>query len=161
MLVGDDAALGESGERVPGATAKGGRLTTDARPDDLVLPVGAPPWLAAFVRTAAAENATLRANGAEQAATARQALLVKLLAAAAAYLDADVEVAEAARLTGRCEETIRRAARTGALPARRASERGRFHIRRGDLQTLEAHGDNTYDPDADARDVARHRGNFP
>lgn len=136
-------------------------MAEHARPDELLLPKGAPPWLVDFVRAAAAENATLRANGAEQAATARHALLVKLLAAAASYLDAEVDVAEAARLTGRCEETIRRAARAGDLPARRGSERGRFRIRRGDLQELEVHHRSPYDPDADARDIARHRGNFP
>jgi hypothetical protein len=133
----------------------------DARLEDLLLPEGSPPWLADFVRAAAAENDTLRDNGAEHAATARHALLVKLLSAASSYLDADVDVAEAARLTGRCEETIRRAARTGDLPVRRESERGRFRIRRGDLQKLEAHSSTTYDPDADARDIARHRGSFP
>lgn len=136
-------------------------MAPDARHDELLLPEGAPPWLADFVRAAATENETLRDNGADHAATARHALLIKLLAAARAYLDTDVDVAEAARLTSRCEETIRRAARTGDLPARRASERGRFRIRRGDLQKLEVHHPTPYDPDADARDLARHRGTVP
>ena len=45
---------------------------------DLPIPEGLPPWLAAFVLEAQRETDTLRENGAEQAAAARDALLKKL-----------------------------------------------------------------------------------
>src|SRR5207249_3578725 len=75
-----------------------------------------PPWLAAFVREAQRETDTLRDNGAEQAAAARTALLKKLLSAAQSYLDTELDASEAARETGVCEETIRRAVRDGRIP---------------------------------------------
>ncbi len=124
---------------------------------DLPLPDGLPPWLAAFVLEAQRETDTLRENGAEQAASARVALLRKLVAAAQAYLDAELNAGEAAREARRCEETIRRAVREGAIPDRRVSRRGRHKIRRGDLQKLAAPPARPYDPDADAQDIARLR----
>ena len=124
---------------------------------DLPLPDGLPPWLAAFVLEAQRETDALRENGAEQAASARVALLRKLVAAAQAYLDAELDAGEAAREAGRCEETIRRAVREGAIPDRRASRRGRHKIRRGDLQKLAVPPTHPYDPDADAQDIARLR----
>jgi hypothetical protein len=53
-----------------------------SQPNDLDLPDGIPPWLAAFILEAQRETDTLRDNGAEQAAAARVALLRKLIAAA-------------------------------------------------------------------------------
>ena len=129
----------------------------DARPVDLDLPDGLPPWLAAFVLEAQGETDTLRENGAEQAAAARVALLRKLVAAAQTYLDTELNAAEAALETGRCEETIRRAVRDGTVPDRRANPRRRHKIRRGDLQKLAAPSGRPYDPDADAQDIARLR----
>src|SRR2546430_9305506 len=123
----------------------------------LNLPAGIPSWLAAFVREARRETDTLRENGAGQAATARVALLRKLLAAAQAYLDADLDAGEAAHETGRCEETIRRAVRGGAIPDRRANPKGRHRVRRGDLHKLATPPTHPYDPNADAQDIARLR----
>src|SRR5712692_3077169 len=71
---------------------------------ELLLPDGLPPWLAAFVLDAQRETDTLRENGAEQPASARAALVRKLIAAAQAYLDAELDAGEAALETGRCEE---------------------------------------------------------
>lgn len=118
---------------------------------------GLPPWLGAFVREAMQETGTLRDNGAEQAAVARSALLKKLLATASAWLDVELGTREAARETGRCDETIRRAVRAGTVPDRRASPHGRHKIRRGDLQKLAAPEARPYDPSADAQDIARLR----
>jgi len=123
----------------------------------LELPNGTPPWLAAFVLEAQRETDTLRDNGAEQAAAARTALLKKLVAAAQAYLDAELGAGEAALETGRCEETIRRAVRDGTIPDRRANPKGRHRVRRGDLQKLAAPPTGPYDPGADAQDIARLR----
>ena len=121
------------------------------------LPDGLPPWLAAFVLEAQRETDTLRDNGAEQAASARVALIRKLVAAARAYLDAELDAGEAAREAGRCEETIRRAVRDGTIPDRRANPKGRHRVRRGDLHKLAAPDTRPYDPDADAQDIARLR----
>src|SRR5437773_3711656 len=123
----------------------------------LDLPGDLPPWLAAFVLEAQRETDTLRDNGAEQAAAARVALLRKLIAAARIYLDTELEAAEAALETGRCEETNRRAVRDGTIPDRRANPKGRHRVRRGDLQKLAAPEIRPYDPDADAQDIARLR----
>lgn len=124
---------------------------------DPSLPDGLPPWLAGFVLEAQRETDTLRDNGAEQAAVARTALLKKLVAAAQSYLDTELDAGEAALEMGRCEETIRRAVRDGTIPDRRPNPRGRHRVRRGDLQKLAAPPTGPYDPDADARDIARLR----
>jgi hypothetical protein len=118
---------------------------------------GLPSWLARFIREAAQETDTLRENGAEQAAAARTGLLKKLLGAAQADLDTELDAGEAARETGCCEETIRRAVRNGAIPDRRANPHGRHKIRRGDLAKLVTPSGPAYDPDADAQDIARLR----
>ncbi len=124
---------------------------------DLPLPDGLPPWLAAFVLEARRETDTLRDNGAEQAVTARLALLRKLVAAARIYLDTELDAAEAALETGRCEETVRRAVRDGTIPDRRANPKGRHRVRRRDLRKLAAPSSGLYDPAADAQDIARLR----
>lgn len=118
---------------------------------------GLPPWLATFVREAVQETDTLRENGADHVATARMTLLKKLLTAASAWLDAELDTAEAARETGRCEETIRRALRDGTLPDRRPNSRGHHLVRRGDLQKLDASHRGVYDPTADAQSIAQLR----
>lgn len=118
---------------------------------------GLPPWLATFLREAVQETDTLRENGADHVATARMTLLKKLLTAASAWLDAELDTAEAAQETGRCEETIRRAVRDGTLPDRRAHPRGQIRVRRGDLQKLAAPPGRSYDPTADAQDIAKLR----
>ncbi len=131
----------------------------DARPV-VDLPDGLPPWLAAFVLEAQRETDALRENGAEEAARARVALLRRLIAAAQTYLETELDAAEAAAETGRCEETIRRAVRDGTLPDRRANPKGRHRVRRGDLHKLAAPPAHPYAPDADAQDIARLRRNL-
>ena len=121
------------------------------------LPHGLPPWLVAFVDEARRENRTLAETGAGQAVTAREALLLKLVAAAQAYLDGQLTVEEAAAALGRHPETIRRAVRKGTLPDGRATPRGRHRIRRGDLDRLAAPRSGAYDPVADAQDIAGRR----
>ena len=101
-----------------------------AGPLGLELPKGTPHWLAAFVLEAQRETETLRDNGADQAAAARTALLKKLVAAAQAYFDTELDAGEAAIETGRCKETIRRAVRDGTVPDRRANPKGRHRARR-------------------------------
>jgi hypothetical protein len=125
--------------------------------ENLLSPEELPPWLAAFVQEARRETETLRENGAEQAAAARIALLKKLVGAAHAWLDAELDPHEAAQETGRCEETIRRLVRAGAIPDRRTNPRGRHRIRRGDLQTVAAPESRPYDPAADAQSIAQLR----
>lgn len=125
--------------------------------EDAQAPGGLSPWLRAFLQDAAEETETLRLNGAEQAAAARTALLKKLVAAARAWLEAELQVGDAARESGVCEETIRRAVRDGRIPDRRANPKSRIRIRRGDLEELVAPRSRPYDPTADAQDIARLR----
>ena len=127
------------------------------QPVVLDLPPGLPPWLAAFITEAQRETGTLRENGAEQAAAARTALLRRLLEAARTWLDAEIDVHEAAQEKGVCEETIRRAVRDGRIPDRRANPRGHHRVRRGDLERVADSPARPYDPDADAQDIARLR----
>jgi hypothetical protein len=126
-------------------------------PGTLPLPDGLPPWLNAFIVEAQRETATLQDNGAEQQAAARTALLRRLLDAAQAWLDAELDSREAAEEEGVCDETIRRAVRAGTIPDRRTNPRARHKIRRGDLQNLAAPSSRPYDPTADAQDIARLR----
>jgi len=123
----------------------------------LELPEGTPPWLAAFVLEAQRETDTLRDNGAEQAAAARLALLKRLLAAATAQLDEEIDIHEAAREKGVCEETIRRAIRDGRIPDRRANPKGRHRVRRGDLNRVADSLGPPYDPVTDAQGIAQLR----
>lgn len=125
------------------------------------LPDGLPAWLATFVVDAQRETGTLRENGAHQAATARAALINRLLSAASAWLDTEVDIFEAARTVGVCEETIRRAVRRGDIPDQRERPRGHHRIKRGDLERFAAKGSRPYDADADAQDIARLRRQFP
>jgi hypothetical protein len=127
------------------------------RLENFHLPDGLPSWLAAFINEALRETDTLRENGADQAASARMALLKKLVAAAAAWFNAELDTATAAEETGRCKETIRRAVRDGAIPDSRANRKDHIRVRRGDLQKLAAHQPGPYDPSADAQDIARLR----
>ncbi len=78
-------------------------------------------------------------------------MLKKLICAAQAWLDAEIDPHAAAQETGRCEETIRRAVRAGAIPE------GRHRIRRGDLQTVAPPESRPYDPTADAQSIAQLR----
>ena len=124
---------------------------------DLSLPNGLPPWLAAFVLEAQRETDTLRDNGAEQAASARTALLRKLVAAAQAWLDTELDAGEAAEEKGVCEETIRRAVRDGRIPDRRANPKGHHRVRRGDLNRVAETSGPPYDPITDAQGIAQLR----
>lgn len=132
-------------------------LHESVRLETLPLPDGLSPWLAAFIGEALRETNTLRENGADQAASARMALLKKLVAAAAAWLNAELDTATAAEETGRCEETIRRAVRDGTIPDSRANRKDHIRLRRRDLQKLAAPQPGPYDPNADAQDIARLR----
>lgn len=120
-------------------------------------PAGLPAWLATFIAEAERENLTLAENGATHAVAARAALLARLQAAARAWLDTEVTVEEAAALLGRHPETIRRALRKGTLPNCRTSPRGQHRIRRGALDILATPKQGTYDPIADAQDIAQRR----
>lgn len=121
------------------------------------IPDGLPPWLAAFVYAAVRENQTLADNGALHAVSARVALLSRLVEAAQSHLEGELDVEEAAALLHRHPETIRRAVRSGVLPDRRSNPRGQHRIRRGDLEKLAHPGTGSYDPIADAQDIARRR----
>ena len=123
----------------------------------LQLPEGTPPWLAAFIQEAQRETDTLSENGAEQAAAARLALLRKLIAAATAHLDAEIDIHEAAKEQGVCEETIRRAVRDGRIPDRRANPNGRHRVRRGDLNRVADSLAPPYDAITDAQGIAQLR----
>jgi hypothetical protein len=116
-----------------------------------------PPWLRCFVREADQETETLRLNGAQEAAAARTALLAKLVAAARAWLDAELDTGEAARELGTCEETVRRAVRAGRLPDCRPNPKGRIRVRRGDLAKLAPAKAGSYDAIADAQSIAQLR----
>ena len=127
------------------------------RPAGLDLPPGLPSWLAAFVAEAQRETDTLRENGADQAAAGRTALLRKLLEAARAWLDTEIDIHEAAQERGVCEETIRRAVRDGRIPDRRANPKGRHRVRRGDLERVADAPAGPYDPVTDAQSIAQLR----
>ena len=132
-------------------------MDESSRLETFSLPDGLPSWLAAFINEALRETDTLRENGAGQAASARMALLKKLVAAAASWLNAELDTATAAEESGRCEETIRRAVRDGTISDSRANRKDHIRVRRGDLQKLAASQPGPYDPSADAQDIARLR----
>ena len=125
--------------------------------NDVTIPAGLPAWLVTFVTKARAENQTLIENGAGHAAAARVALLNRLITAAQEHLDGEITVEEAAAMTGKHPETIRRAVRKGALPDDRSKPRGRMRIRRGDLELLAGPRTKGYDPIADAHGIAQRR----
>ena len=125
------------------------------------LPSALPSWLARFVAESVQETDTLRRNGAEQAAAARTVLLTKLVGAAQAWLDAELDSGAAARETGVCEETTRRAVRDGRIPDRRANPKGRHRVRRGDLQRIADGAGGSYDATADAQSIAQLRRKLP
>ncbi|NOT08476.1 MAG: helix-turn-helix domain-containing protein [Gemmatimonadales bacterium] len=116
-----------------------------------------PGWLITFVNESIKENETLTENGAESAVTARIALLSRLISAAQTYLNAELNIDQAAELAGCHPETVRRAVRTGAIPDLRKNPRGHHRIRRGDLDKLVGHRLGRYDPGADAQDIANQR----
>ena len=124
---------------------------------EVTIPDRLPGWLVAFLRDALLENDTLVENGARHAAVARAALLNRLIQAATAYQDTELDIDQAAKLTGRHPETIRRAVRSGALPDLRANPRGHHRVRRADLDQLARPRSGPYDPKADAQDIAKLR----
>ncbi len=72
-------------------------------------------------------------------------------------MDAEIDIHEAAREKGVCEETIRRAVRARRIPDRRANPKGRHRIRRGDLNRVADSPDRPYDPTTDAQSIAQLR----
>ena len=82
-------------------------MNSPVDPIELNLPDGLPVWLSVFVRDALAETTVLRQNGAEGAVAARMAVLRKLVNAADAWLNEELDTAAAAREQGCVEETIR------------------------------------------------------
>ena len=124
---------------------------------DLSMPQRAPQWLVAFVADALAENETLAHNGASQALAARNALLERLMDGLRDFLDDEVTVEEAATITGRHPETIRRALRTGTLPDRRTNPKGHYRVRRSDLASFASPDSQPYDARADAQDIAQQK----
>ena len=80
--------------------------------------------------------------------------LRRRLTAVRRWLDTEIDVDEAARVTGVCRETIRRNLRSGHLPDRRPRQKGRYLIRRGDLHLFATNRRAPYDPEADAQDIA-------
>jgi hypothetical protein len=121
------------------------------------LRLGTPPWLVQFAQDTMHQVHILAKNGAKDAALARIATLCDALEAERQCGEEEMSVEEAARLTGRCEETIRRHVRARRLPVKRNGKRGRIHIRRGDLQAIEGKGCAKYDVHADAQDIVNRR----
>ena len=126
-------------------------------PLDISIPDGLPDWLATFLRDAHADTLVLHENGADEAAAARRALLRQLVAAADRWLNEELDAAAAAREAGRSTETIRRAVRAGRLPDNRKNPKAHIAVRRRDLYKLAAPETGSYDPNADAQDIARLR----
>ncbi len=123
----------------------------------LLMPHGLDAWLVGFVTDVVRETEFLRANGAAEHAQARDRVICQFHAAAAAWLRTELTVAEVAKETGRCEETVRRAVRDGKVPDRRSGKKGRLSIRRGDAGALDSRRGKRYDPTADAQDIAKIR----
>lgn len=116
-----------------------------------------PPWLRSALERALQETEILRENGAYEGMAARLAVLRKIGSAAAEYLDTEVTTAEAARLTGKCEETIRRSIRKGTMSSRREGTRGHHRVRIADLEHVVGSAVPSYDPIADAQNIAKLR----
>jgi hypothetical protein len=135
-----------------------GQVRDDGWPKcSIDFPVGMEQWLVSALRAAAEENGILRKNGATEHADARDALIRGLLQEAEAWYDAEISVAQAAEEWGRGAETVRRAIRGGKLPDQRSQPRGPHRTRRGDVLEL-AHGKKkSYNPFADAQDIAKLR----
>jgi excisionase family DNA binding protein len=127
------------------------------RSSALHLPDGLDPWLVEFIGEAVRENEVLRENGANEHASARTALLRKLLRCAGVHLDALIGVDQAATLLGSSKETVRRKVRTGVLPDRRERAGGHTRVRRADVIMVARRRREAYDPIADAQDVAKLR----
>src|SRR5687767_6273573 len=98
---------------------------------------GCPAWFIHAVEEAEKVNELLRSSGARQSVRARKALLSHFIRAAVEAYNEEVTVVEAALLTGKCEETIRRKVRRGELRAARSKQKGKIRIRRGDLSTID------------------------
>lgn len=118
----------------------------DAFRNEGELPAGLDGWLVDWIRETRTETDLLLLNGAAAQAKARSRLLGQFVASAREWLESEVGIVEAAATMGRCEETIRRAVRSGALPDRRMDGRGHHRVRRGDLARLRG----AYDPVSDA-----------
>lgn len=124
------------------------------------IPAELDPWLREAIETAIDETLILLNNGAFQSAAGRQEVICKLLSAAADWLNDEISVREVARLWRKSEETVRRKLRAEALPNHRATPRGAYRMRRGDLTRLDSAKPDAYNPTADAQDIAELRRNI-
>lgn len=141
--------------RFNGSEARQLEVATGADSEHVGIPATLDPWLKEFLEQAQLETALLRLNGAAGAATARDRVIASLLRAAEAWLEEELDVAQAARAAECCEETIRRKVRQGELPAERAGQRGRYRIPRAAARALARSARVSYDANADARDIAK------
>lgn len=108
------------------------------------------------------EAIRLRDLEAHGQAAALEMAATELKVAVAEWANTTLTIQEAAAESGYSEEHLRRLVRQGDLPAERNSGRGsRIHIRRGDLPIKrpkdgrETPGGVGYDPDEDARGIAK------
>jgi hypothetical protein len=116
-----------------------------------------PTWLAELAHRTMAQVEILVANWALEAAFVRLKMLREILDAEQVWSEGEVSVDEAATMTKRCPETIRRSVNDGRVPSRRNGERGHHRIRRGDLHLVEKKQNGKYDVHADAQDIVRKR----
>lgn len=144
-------------------TIGGAEPNTDRTPDssqggadpEASLLDGLDRWLHDFILDMRRETETLAANGVTEAVVARTRMIDCLLRAARAWLGEEIEVAEAARLAGCCEETIRRKVRQGKVLAQRTGERGHIRLPRAAARALAPSSRAAYDASADARGIAK------
>lgn len=123
----------------------------------MVIPAGLPFWLSSFLHDVEKETAILRLNGAEPSAMARDAVVTTFLTHARSYLDETIDVGEMAKVMGASKETVRRRVRDGTLGTERTKKKGHIRVRRGDVLDLAQKKKSTYDPIADAQDIAKLR----
>src|SRR5690349_20097740 len=83
---------------------------------------GLPDWMFEVAHSTMTDVSILLDNGADQAAHIRVSMVLKFVDAEKKWSDEEVDVEEAASLTGVCEETIRRKVRSGQLSSTRAGE---------------------------------------
>jgi excisionase family DNA binding protein len=121
------------------------------------LRAAAPSWLVGLVAETLQHVRILPESRAVDAAHIRVSMLIAVVTAEQNWSDEEVTVEQAAALTGRCKETIRRSVRNGTLPSKRNGQRGHHRVRRGDLHLVEEKRRMKYDVAADAQDIVKRR----